>query len=61
MCITLKSTPAKYEKMMEELVPPLFELLKELDSLEQEIFVRNCEMDKEKPALKIPSHLVHPK
>ncbi len=61
MCIILKSTPEKYEKMTEELVPPLFELLRELDSLEQEIFVRNREMDNEKPILKIPSHQIHPK
>lgn len=26
MCVILKSTPAKYEKMMRELVTPLFEL-----------------------------------
>ncbi len=26
MCVILKSTPAKYEKMMHELVTPLFEL-----------------------------------
>lgn len=61
MCITLKSTSKNYEKMKDELVPPLFNLLNELDSLEQEIFVRNCEMDKEKPLLNIPSHQIHPK
>lgn len=61
MDIISKNTPTKYEKMMEELVPPLFKLLKELDSLEQEIFVRNCAMDKEKPTLKIPFNQIHPK
>ena len=61
MCITLKSTPSKYEKTAEELAPPLFELLNELDSLEQEIFARNRAMDEEKPALNIPSHQTHPK
>lgn len=61
MCIILKSTPAKYEKMAYELVPPLLELLNELDSLEQEIFVRNRAMDNEKPELNIPSHQIHPK
>lgn len=61
MCVILKSTPAKYETMAEELVPPLFRLLKELDALEQEIFARNCEMDKEKPKLKIPFNQLHPK
>ncbi len=60
MCVILKSTPAKYEKMMHELVTPLFELLNELDSLEYEIYARNCAMDKEKAALNIPSHQVHP-
>lgn len=61
MCITIKSTPAKYEKMMEELVPPLFKLLKELDSLEREIYVRNCALDKEKLTLNIPANQIHPK
>ncbi len=61
MNITLKSTPKKYEKMWEELLPPLFELLKELDALEQEIFQRDSAMDKEKPALKIPPNQIHPK
>ncbi|MDE7204482.1 MAG: hypothetical protein K2O91_21870 [Lachnospiraceae bacterium] len=61
MCIILKNTPTKYKKMMEELVPPLFKLLKELNSLEEEIFVRDCAMNKEKPTLKIPFNQVHPK
>ena len=61
MCITLKSTSTKYEKMVEELVPSLFKLLKELDLLEQEIFVCDCALDKEKPALKIPFNQIHPK
>lgn len=61
MCVILKSTPAKYEKMKDELVPPLFELLNELDSLEQEIFARDREMEEEKIALNIPRHQVHPK
>ena len=60
-CSIAKSTPAKYEKMMEALVPPLFDLLKELDALEQEIFARNRAMDAEKPALNIPSYQTHPK
>lgn len=60
-CSIAKSTPAKYEKTMEALVPPLFDLLKELDALEQEIFARNRAMDAEKPALNIPSHQTHPK
>ena len=61
MCVILKSTFTKYEDMMEKLVPPLFTLLKELDSLEQEIFVRSDAMDKEKAALKIPLNQIHPK
>jgi len=47
--------------MMDKLVPPLFELLKQLDSLEQEIFARDCEMGKEKFTLKIPANQIHPK
>lgn len=54
MCIILKNTPTKYKKMMEKLVPPLFKLLKELNSLKEEIFVRDCAMNEEKPTLKIP-------
>ena len=61
MSIILKNTPEKYEKMMDELAPPLFELLNELDSLEQEIFARDREMEEEKIALNIPRHIIHPK
>ncbi len=61
MDIVLKNTPVKYEKMMEEIAPPLLELLIEVDSLEQEIFARDREMEKEKAALNIPSHRTHPK
>lgn len=31
MDIVLKNTPVKYEKMMEEIAPPLLELLNEVD------------------------------
>ncbi|MDE7191924.1 MAG: hypothetical protein K2O35_05615 [Clostridia bacterium] len=61
MSIILKSTPTQYEKMMDQLVPPLFELLNELDSLEQEIYARDRKMEEEKIALNIPRHIIHPK
>lgn len=61
MNIILKSTPKKYENMMDKLAPLLLDLLKELDLLEQEIFVRDEALKKEKPALNIPRHQVHPK
>jgi len=61
MNVTIKTTSKKYEKMLDELVPPLFELLKELDALEREIFERDCAMNREKSALKIPFNQLHPK
>ena len=61
MNVVLKSTPRKYENMMDVLVPLLLDLLKKIDLLEQEIFVRDCALEKEKPALNIPRSQVHPK
>lgn len=61
MYIKLKNTPTKYAKMMDELVPPLFKLLQELDALEQEFFARDCALNDEKIALKIPFNQTHPK
>ncbi len=58
--VVLKNTPAKYEKMKDELVPLLFGLLDELDSLERGIFTQDREMDNEKTAMGIPSHIAHP-
>lgn len=61
MELTLKSTPEKYKKMVDELLPPLLELLQKLTLLEEEIYERNKELDAEKIVLKIPSHQLHPK
>lgn len=48
MELTLKSTPEKYKKMVDELLPPLLELLQKLTFLEEEIYERNKELDVEK-------------
>lgn len=61
MDIVLRSTPEKYKKMLDELVPPLFELLKAIDILEDEIFKRNSKLEQEKIVLKISPNQVHPK
>lgn len=61
MELTLKSTPEKYKKMVDELLPPLLELLQRLTFLEEEIYERNKGLDAEKRLLKIPSHQIHPK
>ena len=61
MELTLKSTPEKYKKMVDELLPPLLELLQKLTFLEEGIYERNKELDAEKRLLKIPSYQLHPK
>ena len=61
MNIILKNTPETYKKMVDEIIPPLLELLKELTLLEEEIFKRNHELDVEKSILNIPSNQIHPK
>ena len=45
MNIKIKNTPDKYKRMADEIIPPLLELLKELNSLEEEVFKRNSELD----------------
>ena len=60
MELMLKSTPEKYKKMVDELLPPLLELLQKLTLLEEEIYERNKELDAEKRLFKIPSHQIHP-
>ena len=47
--------------MADEIIPPLLELLKELNSLEEEVFKRNSELDAEKLVLNIPVNQNHPK
>ena len=59
MELTLKSTPEKYKKMVDELLPPLLELLQKLTFLEEEIYERNKELDAEIWLLKIPSNRIH--
>lgn len=47
--------------MVDEIIPPLLELLKELTFLEEEIFKKNHELNVEKSILKIPANQNHPK
>ena len=47
--------------MADEIVLPLLELLKELNSLEEEVFKRNSELNAEKLILNIPANQNHPK
>lgn len=61
MNIIIKNTPKKYNKLVDEIVLPLLELLQELNSLEEEVFKRNSELDAEKLILNIPANQNHPK
>ena len=61
MRVNYKNTPENYRTMVEIIIPPLFDLLKSLTLLEEEIFERNRALDKEKEALAIPVNQVHPK
>ena len=61
MNIKIKNTPDKYKRMADEIIPPLLELLKELNSLEEEVFKRNSELNAEKLILNIPANQNHPK
>lgn len=61
MNIKIKNTPEKYKGMADEIILPLLELLKELNSLEEEVFKRNSELNAEKFILNIPANQNHPK
>ena len=61
MNIKIKNTPDKYKIMADATIPPLLELLKELNSLEEEVFKRNSELNAEKLILNIPANQNHPK
>ena len=61
MNIKIKNTPDKYKIMADAIIPPLLELLKELNSLEEEVFKRNSELNAEKLVLNIPVNQNHPK
>ena len=61
MNIKIKNTPEKYKGMADEIILPLLELLKELNSLEEEVFKRNNELNAEKLILNIPANQNHPK
>ena len=61
MRVNYKNTPENYRAMAEIIIPPLFDLLKSLTLLEEEIFERNRALDKEKATLGIPANQVHPK
>ena len=60
MRVNYNNTPENYRAMAEIIIPPLLNLLKSLTLLEEEIFERNRELDKEKEALGIPSNQLHP-
>ena len=61
MNIKIKNTPDKYKIMADAIIPPLLELLKDLNSLEEEVFKRNSELNAEKLVLNIPVNQNHPK
>ncbi|WLD76304.1 hypothetical protein QU661_00215 [Mogibacterium neglectum] len=61
MNIKIKNTPEKYKGMADEIILPLLELLKELNSLEEEVFKRNSELNAEKLIFNIPANQNHPK
>ena len=61
MRVNYKNTPENYRAMAEIIIPPLFDLLKSLTLLEEEIFERNRALDKQKEALAISANQVHPK
>ena len=61
MNIIIKNTPKKYNKLVDEIVPPLLELLTELTLLEEEVYNRNLELNAEKSTLNIPANQNHPK
>ena len=61
MRVNYKNTPENYRAMAEIIIPPLLNLLKSLTLLEEEIFERNRELDKEKEGLGIPANQLHPK
>ena len=61
MRVNYKNTPENYQSMAEIIIPPLFDLLKSLTLLEEEIFECNIALDKEKATLGIPANQVHPK
>ena len=61
MRVNYKNTPENYRAMAEIIIPPLFDLLKSLTLLEEEIFERNRALDKEKATLGIPANQDHPK
>lgn len=61
MNIKIINTPEKYKSMADEIILPLLELLQELNSLEEEVFKRNSELNAEKLILNIPANQNHPK
>ena len=61
MRVNYKNTPENYRAMAEIIIPPLFDLLKSLTLLEEEIFESNRALDKQKEALAISANQVHPK
>ena len=61
MNIKIKNPPDKYKIMADAIIPPLLELLKDLNSLEEEVFKRNSELNAEKLVLNIPVNQNHPK
>lgn len=56
MRVNYKNTPEKYQTVAEIIITSLFDLLKSLTLLEEEIFERNRALDMEKKPL--ASHLI---
>ena len=61
MRVNYKNTSENHRAMAEIIIPPLLNLLKSLTLLEEEIFERNRELDKEKEGLGISANQIHPK
>lgn len=60
MDIKIIDTPEKFQSLVEEIVPPLLELLQARNALEAEIHRRYQALEAEKPALGLPKNQMHP-
>lgn len=60
MDIKIIDTPEKFQSLVEEIVPPLVELLQARNALEAEIHRRYQALEAEKPALGLPKNQMHP-
>ena len=60
MEVKIIDTPEKFQPMAEEIVPPLVELLRKRNELEQEVFARSVKLREEHAAAGIPSYQTGP-